>query len=46
MQAIVQQRFGSPADVLAPSEVEPQQPGPDEVLIRVAASSVNAADWF
>jgi NADPH:quinone reductase-like Zn-dependent oxidoreductase len=44
MKAIVQDRYGS-ADVLELREVERPVPGPGEVLVRVRASSVNAADW-
>ncbi|MET9226212.1 NAD(P)-dependent alcohol dehydrogenase [Lentzea sp. NPDC003310] len=44
MKAIVQDRYGS-ADVLELREVDRPVPGPGEVLVRVRASSVNAADW-
>ncbi|MGW6446218.1 NAD(P)-dependent alcohol dehydrogenase [Lentzea sp. NPDC055074] len=44
MKAIVQDRYGS-ADVLELREVERPVPGEGEVLVRVRASSVNAADW-
>ncbi|MFD4668939.1 NAD(P)-dependent alcohol dehydrogenase [Lentzea sp. NPDC058450] len=44
MKAIVQDRYGS-ADVLELREVERPVPGAGEVLVRVRASSVNAADW-
>lgn len=44
MKAIVQDRYGS-ADVLELREVERPVPGDGEVLVRVRASSVNAADW-
>lgn len=43
-RAVVQHRFGSPA-VLAVEAVPMPQPGPGEVLVRVAAASVNAQDW-
>jgi NADPH:quinone reductase-like Zn-dependent oxidoreductase len=44
MKAIVQDRYGSP-DVLELREVERPVPEAGEVLVRVRASSVNAADW-
>ena len=44
MKAIVQDRYGSP-DVLEFSEVDQPVPADNEVLVRVLASSVNAADW-
>lgn len=44
MQAIVRHTYGSP-DVLKPAEVPTPTPKDDEVLIKVAAASVNAADW-
>jgi NADPH:quinone reductase-like Zn-dependent oxidoreductase len=44
MKAIVQDRFGS-ADALGFADVEPPVPGPDDVLVRVHAASVNAYDW-
>jgi NADPH:quinone reductase-like Zn-dependent oxidoreductase len=46
MKAIVQQRYGQPADVLELREVELPRPADDEVLVRVHASSVNPADWM
>lgn len=44
MQAMVYTRYGSP-DVLELREVAMPAPKPDEVLIKVHAASVNAADW-
>ncbi len=44
MQAMVYTQYGAP-DVLERREVETPAPKPDEVLIRVHAASVNAADW-
>jgi NADPH:quinone reductase-like Zn-dependent oxidoreductase len=44
MQAIVQDRYGSP-DVLQLREVDDPAPRPSEVRVRIAAASVNAADW-
>ena len=44
MNAIVRHKYGSP-DVLELMEVEKPTPKDDEVLIRVHAASVNAADW-
>jgi NADPH:quinone reductase-like Zn-dependent oxidoreductase len=44
MKAIVRTRYGPP-DVLKLEEVPKPTPGDDQVLIRVHAASVNAADW-
>jgi NADPH:quinone reductase-like Zn-dependent oxidoreductase len=44
MRAVLFDRFGGP-DVLRIAEVERPRPGPGEVLVRMAAASVNPADW-
>lgn len=44
MRAIVQDRYGPP-DVLHLREVDTPTPGDDQVLIQVAASSLNIYDW-
>lgn len=44
MRAIVQEGYGSP-DVLRLREIEKPSAGDDQVLVKVAAASVNAADW-
>ncbi|HZM76062.1 MAG TPA: NAD(P)-dependent alcohol dehydrogenase [Candidatus Limnocylindrales bacterium] len=44
MKAIIQQSYGPP-DLLRLDEVEKPVPGPDQVLVRVEAASVNARDW-
>lgn len=44
MKAMVRYKYGSP-DVLELEEVETPTPQDDEVLIKVHAASVNAADW-
>lgn len=46
MKAIVQERYGPPEQVLALKEIDRPVPGPDDVLIRVRASSVNTPDWI
>src|SRR5690606_14960584 len=44
MRAVVHDRYGPP-DVLAVRTIDVPGPGPDEVLVRVAAASVNPLDW-
>lgn len=44
MKAISQRVLGGP-EVLETVEVEKPSPAPGQVLVRVAATSVNAADW-
>ncbi|WP_433563808.1 NADP-dependent oxidoreductase [Nocardia sp. CA-151230] len=44
MKAISQRTLGGP-DVLETVEVDVPRPGPGEVLVRAAATSINAADW-
>jgi NADPH:quinone reductase-like Zn-dependent oxidoreductase len=45
MKAIVQERYGSPDEVLALREVDQPVPGDDEVLVQVRAASINAYEW-
>ena len=44
MKAVVYDRYGLP-DVLRIEEVPPPSPGANQVLVEVAATSVNLADW-
>jgi NADPH:quinone reductase-like Zn-dependent oxidoreductase len=45
MKAIVQERFGAPSEVLKLGQVERPKVGPEDVLVRVRASSANPWDW-
>ena len=45
MKAIVQDRYGSPTDVLQLKEVDKPVVDDDRVLVRIRAASVNALDW-
>ncbi len=44
MKAVVRDRYGGP-DVLRLEDVPVPVPGPRQVLVRVAATSVNLSDW-
>lgn len=44
MRAVVHRRYGT-VDVLEIDQVRVPAPGADQVLVRVAASSLNALDW-
>ncbi|MEE3851726.1 NAD(P)-dependent alcohol dehydrogenase [Gordonia sp. LSe1-13] len=44
MKAIVQDRYGGP-ETLALADVPRPEPAADEVLVEIAAASVNARDW-
>ena len=44
MKAVVYDRYGPP-EVLRVEEVPAPSPGPNQVLVEVAATSVNLADW-
>jgi NADPH:quinone reductase-like Zn-dependent oxidoreductase len=45
MRAIVQDVYGDTADVLRPAEVARPEPGPGEVLVRVAAAGIDRGVW-
>ncbi|GAB3072954.1 NAD(P)-dependent alcohol dehydrogenase [Pedococcus soli] len=45
MRAAVHERYGRPEDVVAVRTVPVPAVGPTDVLVRVAAASVNALDW-
>ena len=44
MRAMVYDRYGGP-EGLRPADLPEPEPGPGEVLVRVAACSVNLSDW-
>ena len=46
MQAIVQEEFGAPADVLELGDIARPVPDDDEVLVRVQAAGVHIGDWL
>lgn len=45
MRAVIQYRYGQPADVLRLGEIDRPVPADDEVLVRVHAASVHADVW-
>src|SRR5215469_9581320 len=45
MRAIIQYGYGAPQDVLRQGQIQRPPAGPDDVLIRVRAASVNTPDW-
>ncbi|SDP68119.1 NADPH:quinone reductase [Pedococcus dokdonensis] len=45
MRAAVHERYGAPEQVVTVRTVPVPEVGPDDVLVRVAAASVNALDW-
>ncbi len=45
MRAVVQTGYGDPHDVLEPHDVPRPEVGPDDVLVRLVATSVNTPDW-
>ena len=46
MKAAVHERFGAPEKVVEIRELEKPEPGDDEVLVRVRATSANIAEWY
>lgn len=44
MKAVVYERYGDPS-VLRVTEVAPPEPGEGQVLVKVAATSINLSDW-
>jgi NADPH:quinone reductase-like Zn-dependent oxidoreductase len=45
MRAAVHERYGRPEDVVTVRTVPVPEVGPDDVLVKVGAASVNALDW-
>jgi NADPH:quinone reductase-like Zn-dependent oxidoreductase len=45
MKAIVRERYGRP-QVLELRDVDPPEPGDEQVLVRVRATSINASEWY
>src|SRR2546423_5052375 len=45
MKAVMIKRYGGP-EVLEVSDVPAPEPAPDEVVVKVAATSVNPVDWL
>lgn len=45
MKAIVYRKYGLPDNVLRLEDVDKPLPGEKEILVRIVAASVNAADW-
>jgi NADPH:quinone reductase-like Zn-dependent oxidoreductase len=46
VRAAIHEQYGAPSRVVEIREIEKPEPGPDEVLVRVRAASVNIADWY
>jgi len=46
VKAAIHERYGAPGRVVEIRELDKPEPGPDEVLVRVRAASVNIADWY
>jgi NADPH:quinone reductase-like Zn-dependent oxidoreductase len=46
MKAALRDRFGPPDAAVELREIDKPEPGDDEVLVRVHATSVNIADWY
>jgi NADPH:quinone reductase-like Zn-dependent oxidoreductase len=45
MRAVIQDGYGEPKQVLRLGEIQAPPAGPDDVLVRVRATSVNTPDW-
>jgi NADPH:quinone reductase-like Zn-dependent oxidoreductase len=45
MRAVIQDGYGAPQQVLRLGEIQAPSAGPDDVLVRVRATSVNTPDW-
>ena len=45
MRAALYDRYGPAGDVLKVEEIEPPEPGPGEVRVRIAVSGINPTDW-
>src|SRR5919204_1787805 len=46
MKAVVRRRWGRPREVVELTDIPKPEPGDDEVLVRVRASSINRGDYY
>lgn len=46
MEAVIQERYGAPADVLELRDIDVPSPGDGEVLLRVSAAGISIGDWL
>jgi NADPH2:quinone reductase len=46
MKALVQDRIGSPLDVVELRNIPEPRPGPDQTLVRMVAAGIHPGDFF